>query len=422
MNTFTLQKRFLLFLFITLFLGNAAFSQTGAASPSSLTNVSASTVTLTGTPPNSRRFISTSTWSFVSGPQNITVGASSFSPNQTANNNSVVATASFPASAAEGRYTFRLTYKVTTNSNGSSSTTGTLDVTVDVSIPQPNNPAAGSSGNCTTNSSITTCPSGSSGIVTNFQNGVYNGGNAADHLGAGAIWRFTNITTAAGNQVNAEVKIDAIYNAILENSGSGNNTSGTARLEDDAATDQSNASIASYFAPRITPNATGNGNARGYVQFTITFYKNSSGGFTTLQNLQSLNFVHLDIDGNGNSSAWFRETGVALRSSATNPTVIGNVNSELVSYTYTDNSTAPGGDWAGYAGSVFERDGVSACAQTAVAYRYSGLRNSITFRMGYDYKGTGNPGNSTRQYGATFGCFNFPAEINLPVKLTSFKG
>jgi len=42
--------------------------------------------------------------------------------------------------------------------------------------------------------------------------------------------------------------------------------------------------------------------------------------------------------------------------------------------------------------------------------------------MGYDYKGTSNPGTSARQYGATFGCFNFPAEITLPVKLISFKG
>ena len=239
---------------------------------------------------------------------------------------------------------------------------------------------------------------------------------------SGAIWRFTNITTASGIQVNAEVKVDAIYNATLQNSGSGSNTSSTAKIEDDNALNQSNVSIASYFAPRISPNASGNGNARGYVQFTITFFKNTQGGFTNFQNLTDLNFVHLDIDGNGNSSAWFRETGVALKSGVANPSVIANAGTELVAYSYTDNSTSPGGDWSGYAGSVFERDGVSTCAEVAAAYRYTGTRSSVTFRMGYDYKGTGNPGTTARQYGGTFGCFNFPAEITLPVKLISFKG
>lgn len=422
MKTFTFLKGFLSLFLFGLLASHDAFSQSGAASATIITNASASTVTLTGTPPSNRRFVSSSSWTLLSGPQAITVGATSFSPNQTSNNNSVVATASFPAACTVGTYTFRLSYTVTTNTSGSTTTTGTLTVTVLVTIPQPANPAAGNASNCTTNASITTCPAGSSGVQTNFANGVYNRGNSADHLGAGAIWRFTNITNVSGTQINAEVKIDAISNAILENSGSGTNTSNTARIEDDAALNQSNASIASYFAPRITPNASGNGSVRGYVQFTIAFFTNTSGGFSNAQNLADLNFVHLDIDGNGNSSAWFRETGVALSYAPSNPTVIANAGTELSSYSYNDNSITPGGAWSGFAGSVFERDGVSTCAQVAVAYRYTGNRNSVTFRMGYDYKGTGNPGTTARQYGATFGCFNFPSEIPLPVKLVSFSG
>jgi hypothetical protein len=131
--------------------------------------------------------------------------------------------------------------------------------------------------------------------------------------------------------------------------------------------------------------------------------------------------VHLDIDGNGNSSAWFRETGVALKSGLLDPSIVANAGTELVGYSYTDNTTSPGGDWSGYAGSVFERDGVSTCAEVAAAYRYASSRNSVTFRLGYDYKGTSNPGTSARQYGATFGCFNFPTAVILPVKLISFK-
>jgi len=422
MKKFTLLKSsFLLFLLATV-LSNKVYSQSGSASSATITNESASTVTLTGTPPGNRRFISSSSWAFVSGPQVISVGSTSFNPNQTSNNNNVTAAASFPLGAITGVYTFKLSYTVTTNSGGTTSTTGSLNVTVVVTVPAPGNPAAGNANNCTTNAAITTCPAGGSGVQTNFTNGIYNRGNDANHLGAGAIWRFTNITTFSGNQVNAEIRIDAISNATLQNAGSGSNTSATAKLEDDAALDQSNASIAGYFAPRIAPNASGNGSTRGYVQFTIFFFKNVAGGFTTVQNLTNLNFVHLDIDGNGNSSAWFRETGVAMSYGPASPTVIANAGTELTSYSYTDNSSSPGGSWAGYAGSVYERNGVSTCAQIAVAYRYSQARNSVTFRMGYDYKGTGNPGTGARQYGATFGCFNFPNEISLPVKLLSFSG
>lgn len=276
----------------------------------------------------------------------------------------------------------------------------------------PSDPASGNSNNCTTNSSILTCPQNSSGVTTSFTNGVYNRGNSSSHLGVGAIWRFPNITTISGNQVNAEIEIDAISNATL------------ASIDDDAAVDQNNNSIASFFAPRIT-SASSNSDIRGYVQFTMSFFDNSGNGYTNPQILQSLNFVHLDIDGNGSSSSWFRETGNALQYSSGNPSVIANSSTELVAYNYTDNTTSPGGYFVGYAGSVYERSGVSLCAEVAAAYRYNSAgRSSITFRMGYDYKrGSGSRlSATTRQYGATFGCFNFPQESPLPVKLLSFSG
>src|SRR4249920_3727806 len=231
-----LKSSFLLFL-LTAALSNKGYSQSGSASSATVSNGSASTVTLTGTPPGSRRFISSTSWAFLSGPQSISVGSTSFSPNQTSNNNTVTAAASFPSGAISGTYTFKLSYTVTTNIGGTTSTTGSLNVTVLVTVPAPPNPVAGNSNSCTTNAAITTCPAGSSGVQTNFSNGVYNRGNDANHLGVGAIWRYTNITTVSGNQVNAEVRIDAISNATLANSGSGSNTSATAKIEDDAAVD-----------------------------------------------------------------------------------------------------------------------------------------------------------------------------------------
>ncbi len=276
----------------------------------------------------------------------------------------------------------------------------------------PANPAPGNANNCTTNSSILTCPANSSGVTTNFSSGTYNRGNNGNHLGAGAIWRFTNITTISGVQVNAEVSIDAVSNATL------------ASIDDDGAVDQNNNSIKSFFAPTITTGSR-TSDTRGYVQFTMSFFDNSGNGFTNPKILQSLNFVHLDIDGNGNSSSWFRETVYALSYGSGNQTVIANSSSELVAYNYTDNTTSPGGSFVGYAGSVYERSGVSLCAEIAAAYRYNSVgRSSITFRMGYDYKkGSGsNLSSTTRQYGATFGCFNFPQESPLPVRLLTFSG
>jgi hypothetical protein len=287
---------------------------------------------------------------------------------------------------------------------------------------QPTAPAACNAANCTTNSSIDVCPQQSNNVIGVHQSAVYNRGNNGNNLGVNAVWRYRNIATVAGITVNAELTIDAISNAVLDN------------IDDDAATDQDGNSITSFFAPRIGTDQCLNGtDRRGYVQFTMTFYKNATGvnngtnaDFAVSAPLANLNYVHYDIDGNdaddestGNAGSWFRETGVAKRVSLTNPAVLANAPTELVSYNYTEPAATT---WTGFAGSVCEKTGVSRCAQVAASYSYAGSQPSITFRMGYDYNAGGNIGTPVRQYGSRLGCFNFPTQIQLPVKLLNFTG
>lgn len=290
---------------------------------------------------------------------------------------------------------------------------------VKAQIPIPSAPAPGNVNNCTTNSNIDVCPPNSNIVVGTHTNGTYNRGNNSNNLGVNAIWRFRNMASVAGVTVNAEVTVDAISNATLVS------------LDDDAAVDQAGVSISQFFAPRISPDQNLNGtNRRGYVQFTMRFYRNSNGvnngtdaDFATSVSLANLNYVHYDIDGSdagnvnsGTAGSWFRETGTAKQVSSTNPVVIANAVTELVSYNYTD----AGSDWTGFAGSIYERPGVSRCAQVTSSFSYSGSQPSITFRMGYDYNAGNNQGRPVRQYGSRLGCFNFPSLSTLPVDLISF--
>ncbi len=286
-------------------------------------------------------------------------------------------------------------------------------------IPIPPAPVPGNTNNCTTNANIDVCPPSSNTVVGTHINGVYNRGNNSNHLGVNAVWRYRNMATVGALAVNVEVTIDAISNAILDN------------IDDDAAVDQAGTSIASFFAPRISPdqNLTGS-NRRGYVQFTMRFYRNSTGvnngtnaDFGTSVSLGNLNYVHYDIDGGdagnvntGTPGSWFRETGLAQKVSPANPVVVANAVTELSPYAYTDAAV----DWTGFAGTIYERSGVSRCAQVASAFSYAGSQPSITVRMGYDYNAGSNGGRPVRQYGSRLGCFNFPALSTLPVELLSF--
>ncbi len=272
------------------------------------------------------------------------------------------------------------------------------------------------------------CPLNSNNFQSDFRNGVYNRGNNSNHFGAGAIWRYANVGTIGANVVNAEITINSLYNAVVADAQSGSGE----KLEDDAALDQNNNSITRFFAPKIGPDVNLRNNDRqGYVQFTITFYNGSIGnGYTTLFPITNLNYVHYDIDGSyesggANNAAWFRETGAALQDAAPPAKFVVTVSSgtELKAYNYTDNGGTT--NWSGYAGTVYERTGVSRCSQTAVSYRYTAGRSSVTFRMGYSFKAGSNGyniGNGARQYGATFGCYEFPSAITLPVRLIDFSG
>jgi hypothetical protein len=251
-------------------------------------------------------------------------------------------------------------------------------------IPIPPAPVPGNTNNCTTNPNIDVCPPSITTVVGTHKNGVYNRGNNANHLGVNAVWRYRNMATVGLVSVNVEVTIDTISNAVLDN------------IDDDAALDQAGLSIVNFFAPRIGPDQNLNGtDRRGYVQFTMKFYKNSTGinnnteaDFSTSVSLANLNYVHYDIDGGnagnvntGTAGSWFRETGLAQRVSPTNPVVLTNAVTELAGYGYTDAAA----NWTGFAGTIYERSGVSRCAQVASSFSYADSQPGITVRMGYDY-------------------------------------
>jgi Secretion system C-terminal sorting domain len=269
------------------------------------------------------------------------------------------------------------------------------------------NPINCNSSNCTTNSTIDQCPSGSSNVVTNFQNAVQKPGNpCGSGLCVNSVWRFTNVATVSGKQVDAEIKIIAINNAVLDD------------VDDDAATDQAGGSIASFFGPRIGPDVNlNNSNRRGFVEFEIKFYEHFSNptlNYATLLPLTGLNFVHYDIDGHSNgANGWFRELGNLKEISTSNPAINASAGTELT----TDATSGAG--WRGFLGSVCERTGVSRCAQVAVSATYTGAFATLNFRMGYDYKAGSSEGNPVRQYGARFGCFDFPGGGPLPVTLSN---
>ncbi len=286
-------------------------------------------------------------------------------------------------------------------------------------IPLPPAPAPGSVNNCTTNPNIDVCPPTSNTVVGSHRDGVYHRGNNSNHLGQNAVWRFRNMATVGGVTVNVEVTIDQLYNAVLDN------------IDDDNAVDQAGVSIVNFFAPRISPDQNlSSSNRRGYVQFSMKFYKNINGtnngtnaDFATPVSLSNLNYVHYDIDGgnannvnSGVAGSWFRETGLAKKLSDHNPSVLANAVTELSSYNYTD----AGDNWTGFAGTVYERSGVSRCAQVASSFSYANAQPGITVRMGYDYNPGSNGGRPVRQYGSRLGCFNFPSLSTLPVDLLSF--
>jgi hypothetical protein len=263
------------------------------------------------------------------------------------------------------------------------------------------NPINCNASNCTTNSTIDQCGAGSPNVVTNFQNKTQKSGNpCGDGLCINSVWRYSGVATVSANPIDVEIKVVAINNAILVD------------MDDDAATDQAGNSIAAFFAPRISPDVSlNNTSRRGYVEFELKFYQRTSPTFTTLLPMTGLNFVHYDIDGSSNANGWFRELGDVKIIAGTNPALNAASGTELTL------DAAAGGGWKGFLGSTCERTGVSRCAEVAVAANYTGAQSTLNFRMGYDFDNGYNVGQPTRQYGARFGCFDFPGGGPLPVTL-----
>lgn len=275
---------------------------------------------------------------------------------------------------------------------------------------------------CTAASSI--CAAGSPNTVTNFNDKQYVTGTGSGSTSAGAQWKFYNVATDASTstQVNAIITIENAYHAVVSN------------FDDNNALDQNgNATLANLFAPTISPDQTLSSTDRaGYVQFRITFYKNTMTGVANKWNannysetiqLTGLNYVHYDIDGTSNASYQLRETGTVQDAtvSTPNPSITVNANSELNPYNYTGD----GVNWRGFMGSTCNRDNTSQCAEVVAAFKFIGAFSTIVFRMGYNYhriSGSGMNQTPGRLYASTFGCFSFPQPTILPVKLLSFSG
>ena len=240
-----------------------------------------------------------------------------------------------------------------------------------------------------------------------------SGPACADGSCEGSIWHFANITNSTGNIINATVTIEAVKNALLEN------------IDDDGAMDQSGVSAQSLFIPLIKPDVNLNGTDRkGYVQFTIRFFKGNAGdGYSMLTNLSYLNMISYDIDGNdagnfstGAAGSWYRESMYIKETSAGNPTVKLDQSTALASVNFIESAN----QWVGSMASLCESTGISKCSQSTMANLFSNPQHTISFRLGYDYNAGGNIGKPLSQYGIKLSCFNFLSEIHLPVNLYGF--
>jgi len=282
--------------------------------------------------------------------------------------------------------------------------------------PAPKNPVS----NSCIPETATPCPAGS--FSASFSGGNYTGnvgtGNnsSANARKQGAIWHYANVANIQGQPINATVKIDTIYNATLS------------KVDDDNAEGINNDQHPDWFAPSIAPTgASGSSSTThsGYVQFTFTFFKADIGdGYTDSAKLLGINYTHYDIDGTKSSgSGWsLRETGLVQDVPQLN-TVAANAQTDLVGYDYYTGTK----HWKGFASSTVTWNGTTSCSQVVASFKYNAVNNpvaSISVRMGYYYAktGSGSYGTDARLYASKFGCFAFPQESSLPVKLISFSG
>ncbi len=277
------------------------------------------------------------------------------------------------------------------------------------------NPLPCISGACSSASVLETCPSNGTNLVSNFKNGqlYFSGNGCIDGLCAGSVWRFADITNSVGKVINATITIDEVMNARLE------------KIDDDAAIDQLGTSVESFFSPAIRSDINLNGSDRkGYVQFTLRFFKADAGdGYSLLTNLSYLSVLNYDIDGSnagninlGTAGSWYRENVYLKEISTGNPSINLDQATELNPVNYTDVSDK----WLGSMSSLCERSGMSKCSQLAMAGRFANPQYSVSFRLGYDYNAGGNIGTPSSQFGIKLSCFNYLTQIQLPVNLYDF--
>lgn len=291
---------------------------------------------------------------------------------------------------------------------------------------KPSAPAVCNASNCTTTiggNPWDQCIAPNTSFVSNFNNGQLFSGTA---LTAGAVYRYKNVGTFGGVQINATVTVNSLFQAVLDN------------IDDNASADPT--VTVDLFAPRIRTDAASltTTDRRGYVQFTINFYTeaapnntgfhtgagaaaNNNADFAAAISLSNMNYIHYDNDGNtaGTSgTAWFRETGTVLNNVPGSVSIVASGTTELKYYTYSD----AGNNFSGFAGSVCERSNVSKCTQVAEYYKFNIPTNQITFRLGYDYQGAAGASGTTtaRQFGTKFNCVNLPSQGSLPLTLLNF--
>lgn len=123
------------------------------------------------------------------------------------------------------------------------------------------------------------------GTLLNFGTAVLQSGT---DKAVGAVYKYTNVATVGGTQIDAWVTITGITNAVIGEIDSANPNSGTAYTLKNP--DGTTVSLADnkLFAPTIKTTAAG-----GHVDFSITF-KDTSGNPLTLSNFYNNS---IDIDG-----------------------------------------------------------------------------------------------------------------------------
>ncbi|HRI24412.1 MAG TPA: T9SS type A sorting domain-containing protein [Ferruginibacter sp.] len=251
----------------------------------------------------------------------------------------------------------------------------------------------------TSSAQIESCPAGTDTNAIPKFSGVPSlvSGSA---LQQGAVYRYENVVTSPFTMY-ALVKIENVDKAKVVN------------IDE---RDLSNAGNDNRFQPQIAPdNTTLNGDRRGLITFSMTFY---SAATNLPAPITGLRFTHYDMDGFTNgTTGWYREMGCV-----TNATGIITSSNPATQLLNAGDYTANGYLWKQYMGSTTEHGGVSSDPEVALVAEYLAA-SSVVFRMGYDFK-KGNGSNlsspSYRQYAAKFGCFSFVNGGTMPVTYSSF--